>query len=200
MFTGIVTHTGVLEERTGRAGDLRLRFAAVETFLDACVEGDSIAVAGVCLTAVDVGHGRFSADVSAETVDRTTLGALQQGDSVNLERAMRLGDRLDGHLVSGHVDGVARLLTSRPDGSSRRLELEAPPGLMRYIARKGSVCLDGVSLTVNNVGGARFGVCVIPHTLEITTLGGLAPGAGLNLEVDLIARYLERLHPGKDDA
>ncbi|HSM68398.1 MAG TPA: riboflavin synthase [Xanthomonadales bacterium] len=198
MFTGIITHQAALLDRSGQSGDLRLRFRAGDDFLEGCAEGDSISVSGVCLTALDIASGCFSADVSAETLACTTLGRLQAGDKVNLERAMGLSDRLDGHLVSGHVDGLARLVGDAPEGRSRRLEFETQAGLMRYIAVKGSVCLDGVSLTVNGVQGSRFAVNVIPHTLSLTTLGGLQAGDDVNLEVDLIARYLERLHPGKD--
>lgn len=198
MFTGIITHQAALLDRPAQDGDLRLRLRAADDFLEGCVEGDSISVSGVCLTALEIASGCFSADVSAETLACTTLGGLQSGDRVNLERAMALSDRLDGHLVSGHVDGLAKLVGGAPDGRSRRLEFETQAGLMRYIAVKGSVCLDGVSLTVNGLQGSRFAVNVIPHTLGLTTLGGLQVGDDVNLEVDLIARYLERLYPGKD--
>jgi riboflavin synthase len=198
MFTGIITHQAELLDRSGQGGELRLRFRAGDGFLQGCAEGDSISVSGVCLTALDIASECFSADVSAETLACTTLGGLQPGDRVNLERAMALSDRLDGHLVSGHVDGLARLVGDNPEGRSRRLEFETQAGLMRYIAAKGSVCLDGVSLTVNEVQGSRFAVNVIPHSLSLTTLGELQAGDEVNLEVDLIARYLERLHPGED--
>lgn len=200
MFTGIVTHTAMLAERAEEGADIRLGIDAGAGFLDGCKVGDSISVAGVCLTVtgLDADKGLFRVDVSAETLARTTLGRAQPGDRVNLERAMRLGDRLDGHLVSGHVDGLVVLRECQPDGRSRRLDLEAPTALMRYIAPKGSVCLDGVSLTVNEVRDSLFSVCVIPHTLEVTTLGERSPGDRLNLEVDLVARYLERLVSGRD--
>jgi riboflavin synthase len=142
---------------------------------------------------LEPGGGQFSADVSQETLSLTTLGGLQEGAAANLELALRAEDRLGGHLVTGHVDGLATLLERRPDGRAERLEFEVPGELARYVARKGSVCLDGVSLTVNSVDGRRFSVCLIPHTLEITTLGELLPGQRVNLEVDLVARYLERL-------
>jgi riboflavin synthase len=198
MFTGIITHQAELLDRSGQGGDLRMRFRAPDGFLEGCAEGDSISVSGVCLTALDIASGCFSADLSAETLACTTLGGLRSGDRVNLERAMALSDRLDGHFVSGHVDGLARLVGDAPESRSRRLEFETQAGLMRYIAVKGSVCLDGVSLTVNGVQDSRFAVNVIPHTLSFTTLGGLQAGDDVNLEVDLIARYLERLHPGED--
>jgi riboflavin synthase len=142
---------------------------------------------------MDAAAGHFRADVSQETLGLTTLGLLREGQAVNLELALQAHDRLGGHLVSGHVDGMATLLARRPDGRAERLEFEVPGPLARYLARKGSVCLDGVSLTVNDVDGCRFGVCLIPHTLEVTTLGALRPGQHVNLEVDLVARYLERL-------
>jgi riboflavin synthase len=142
---------------------------------------------------LEPGGWRFQADVSQETLGLTTLGRLREGQAVNLELALQAQDRLGGHLVSGHVDGMATLVSRRPDARAERLEFEVPAALARYLARKGSVCLDGVSLTVNDVDGCRFGVCLIPHTLEVTTLGELRPGGLVNLEVDLVARYLERL-------
>jgi len=155
--------------------------------------GDSISVQGCCVTAVALEGQRFSADLSRETLAVTTLGQLQPGARVNLEPALRAGDALGGHLVSGHVDGVARVLARASDARSLRLTIEAPAELARYLARKGSVAIDGVSLTVNEIEGARFGVNLIPHTQAATTLGALAAGATVNLEVDPIARYLERL-------
>ncbi|NND44537.1 MAG: riboflavin synthase [Xanthomonadales bacterium] len=193
MFTGIVTATGSVQTRAERGGDLRLTIQAGKVFLQGVKTGDSISVSGVCLTVTDLADALFSADISAETLACTTLGDVVEGGRVNLERPTQVGDRLDGHLVTGHVDGVATLVESAPDGRSRRLTFEAPAGLMRYIAPKGSVCLDGVSLTVNGADDRRFEVCVIPHTLAVTTLGELDVGQGANLEVDLVARYLERL-------
>jgi len=193
MFTGIVTSKGQLLQRTTIGGDCRLTFSCGDLTLDGSGTGDSICVSGACLTMLEPGTGRFSADVSQETLQLTTLGELSEGQDVNLELAMRAEDRLGGHLVTGHVDGVATLLKRQPDARAERLDFEVPVELARYVARKGSVCLDGVSLTVNSVNGCRFSVCLIPHTLEVTTLGGLQPGDRVNLEVDLVARYLERL-------
>jgi riboflavin synthase len=152
-----------------------------------------MSVSGVCLTMLQMQPHGFSADVSAETLQVTTLGLIDAGQRVNLEPAMTLADRLGGHLVTGHVDGVAQLSGRAPDGRSERFEFELPQGLEKYVARKGSVCVDGVSLTVNDVSGCRFSVCLIPHTLNTTTLGGLKLGSRVNIEVDLIARYVERL-------
>ena len=155
--------------------------------------GDSIAVSGVCLTAVELTGDGFWADVSGETLSRTTLGALRPGDPVNLEKALTPTTRLGGHLVSGHVDGVGRVAERRPEARSVRFVIEAPCELARYIAEKGSIAVDGVSLTVNRVDGARFDLNIVPHTLAETTLDRFAPGRAVNLEVDVIARYLERL-------
>lgn len=193
MFTGIVTSKGILRQKTHVGGDCRLRFSSGALALDSAHEGDSICVSGACLTMLEPRAGEFLADVSQETLTLTTLGGLDEGQAVNLELAMRADDRLGGHLVTGHVDGQATLLSRVPDGRAERLEFEVPGHLARYVARKGSVCLDGVSLTVNAVAGSRFSVCLIPHTLEVTTLGALEPGSAVNLEVDLVARYLERL-------
>ena len=197
MFTGIVTAKGTLRHIAELGGDCRLSFGTGALSLEGCRSGDSICVSGACLTmlepAMDAGGGRFEADVSQETLGLTTLGQLREGQAVNLELALQAQDRLGGHLVSGHVDGMAALVSRRPDARAERLEFEVPEPLARYLARKGSVCLDGVSLTINDVDGCRFGVCLIPHTLEVTTLGELRPGGRVNLEVDLVARYLERL-------
>jgi len=170
-----------------------MQFVCEDLSLDASCPGDSICVSGACLTMLEPTGKQFVADVSQETLSLTTLGRLQEGQPVNLELALRADDRMGGHLVTGHVDGLATLLSRRPDGRAERLDFEVPDSLARYVARKGSVCLDGVSLTVNSVEGCRFSVCLIPHTLEITTLGALRPGDQVNLEVDLVARYLERL-------
>ena len=193
MFTGIVTSKGILRRKTSVGGDCRIHFSSGALSLETSHEGDSICVSGACLTMLDPTDEGFVADVSQETLSLTTLGSLDEGQAVNLELAMRADDRLGGHLVTGHVDGLATLLSRAPDGRAERLEFEVPEHLARYVARKGSVCLDGVSLTVNSVEGRRFSVCLIPHTLEVTTLGGLEPGGVVNLEVDLVARYLERL-------
>lgn len=193
MFTGIVSAKGSLQQISNIEGDSRLVIECRAMDFDGCHEGDSISVSGVCLTMLDPGSGRFTADVSRETLDLTTLADLSEGGEVNLELALGLEDRLGGHMVSGHVDGKGRLVSRHPDARAERFEFELPAGLSRYVAKKGSVCIDGVSLTVNEVDERRFTVCLIPHTLEITTLGGLNPGSEVNIEVDLIARYLERL-------
>lgn len=193
MFTGIVASTGVLRNKTMIGGDCRLHIVCSGLNLESAQIGDSISVSGACLTMLEPDSKGFFADVSLETLSLTTLGQLQLGQAVNLELALGLEARLGGHLVTGHVDGKARLVSRHPDARSERFEFEVPPGLARYIARKGSACLDGVSLTINDVDGLKFSVCLIPHTLEVTTLGSLGPGDEVNLEVDLIARYLERL-------
>jgi riboflavin synthase len=199
MFTGIITDIGrVRALQPAVAGsDTRL---VIETGYDTAeiVLGASICCSGACLTVVDKGPGWFAVEASAETLARTTLGVWQTGTRVNLERALRLGDELGGHLVSGHVDGVARIVARQPEGGSLRLVFEAAAALGRYIAPKGSVALDGVSLTVNEVedtvsGSARFGINIIPHTQAQTTFGVAAPGARVNLEVDVLARYVARL-------
>ncbi|MFO7178933.1 MAG: riboflavin synthase [Pseudomonadota bacterium] len=189
MFTGIVQARGSIRERTGSGDGHRLRIDAPFAPLSL---GESIAVNGVCLTVERVVPDGFEADVSAETLRCTTLGGLAVGAAVNLERALAAGDRLGGHLVSGHVDGIARVLTTEPVGNALRATLRAPGALAPYIAPKGSVALDGVSLTVNAVDGDTFGIMLIPHTLAVTTLGALVPGLELNLEVDLVARYVVR--------
>jgi len=194
MFTGIVTAQGTITGKKEVGGDCRLTISCPDLHLQNVRPGDSICVSGACLTMLDPGPHVFSADVSQETLSLTTLGALDEGGTVNLELALAAGERLGGHLVTGHVDGMARLVSRHPDARAERLEFEVPPPLARYVARKGSVCLDGVSLTVNEVDGCRFSVCLIPHTLEVTTLGELGIGERVNLEVDLVARYLERLN------
>ena len=201
MFTGIVTTKGSLRRKIPLGGDCRLWIDCGPLSLAGARSGDSVCVSGVCLTMLEPGvdtgvaadGGHFQADVSRETLGLTTLGRLREGQAVNLELALQAQDRLGGHLVSGHVDGMATLVSRRPDARAERLEFEVPGALARYLARKGSVCLDGVSLTVNDVDGCRCGVCLIPHTLALTTLGALQPGEHVNLEVDLVARYLERL-------
>jgi riboflavin synthase len=196
VFTGIVQATGEVAQVQPRGGDLRIRIDA--SGLAERVEpgrlavGESIAVAGVCLTVVEFDGRAFIADVSAETLALTTLGHLRAGDAVNLEAALRMGDPLGGHLVAGHVDGVAEVVDVRSDARSVRVTVQVPGELARFIAPKGSVALDGVSLTVNEADGRSFGVNLIPHTMEHTTLRSLRNGALLNLEVDLLARYAQR--------
>jgi riboflavin synthase len=193
MFTGIIQAVGKIAASELRDGDTRLIVDTGELGLDDVAVGDSICVAGVCLTATDIDGARFGADVSAETLACTTLGALVAGDRVNLEKSLRLGDRLGGHVVSGHVDGVGDVVAVEDDARSQRWHIRVPHALARYIAAKGSVCVDGVSLTVNAVDGNRFSVNLIPHTIEATTFHDKAADAAVNIEVDLIARYVERL-------
>jgi len=200
MFTGIIQAIGTLTRIEPRGGDARLTVATGKLPLADTRLGDSIAVNGVCLTAVELGAGHFRADVSRETLALTTLGAASAGMPVNLELALLPTTRLGGHLVSGHVDGVGRILDQRDDGRSWRFTVEAPAELARYIARKGSICVNGISLTVNEVDGAVFGINIVPHTLAETTLGTTRPGDAVNLEVDLLARYLERLLLGEQAA
>jgi riboflavin synthase len=193
VFTGIVRGVGRVLEVSQAGSDRRVAIGFAPGVLEGLTIGASIAVNGVCLTATDVGPGRFTADVSGETLAVTTLGALTVGAGVNLEPARKLGDTLDGHLVTGHVDGVGRVVEIKPEGRSTRLTIELPPGLDRYVARKGSVAVDGVSFTVNAVSARRFEVNVIPHTLSQTIVGDYEPGRAVNIEVDIIARYAERL-------
>lgn len=194
MFTGLITDVGEVREIT-RRGDARL-VIATNYEVDAIAIGASIACSGICLTVTAKGAGEdrwFAVSASGETSARTTISEWTAGRRINLERPLRLGDELGGHIVAGHVDGVARILTITPEGDSRRMMLEAPNTFSRYIAPKGSVALDGVSLTVNEVDGARFSINVIPHTLSVTTLGLAASGTRLNFEADLLARYVARL-------
>jgi riboflavin synthase len=200
MFTGIIESVGRIEGRESRGGDIRLRVFCVEMDMRDVDVGDSIAVNGVCLTAVAVGRQAFSADVSAETLARSLLGELPVGGRVNLEKALTLATRLGGHLVSGHVDGVGRVVSRSDDARSLRLVIRAPRELARYLAAKGSICVDGTSLTVNEVAGSDFGVNIVPHTVDHTVIGDYRPGTGVHLEVDLIARYLERLLLGEQAA
>lgn len=193
MFTGIVMARGLVLETTPVGGDLRMRIHTGSIELDDCSEGDSIAVSGACLTMLEPSGHEFLADVSAETLALTTLGKLKVGSPVNLELALTLRDRLGGHLVSGHVDGMGQVVSRHEDGRAERFTFELPKALARYVAAKGSITIDGVSLTVNEVQANTFSVCLIPHTLQVTTLGDLKPGNPVNIEVDLVARYLERL-------
>lgn len=196
MFTGLITDLGRVRSADAQAGGIRLAIDTAYPVVSLEI-GASIACSGACLTVVEsgveAGAGWFSVDVSAETVACTTLGGWQEGGRVNLERSLKLGDHLDGHLVSGHVDGVAEVVERRPDGDSIRYVFEAPADLSQFIAAKGSVALDGVSLTVNEVDGHQFGVNIIPHTAEKTTFGAAQPGDCVNLEVDQVARYVARL-------
>jgi riboflavin synthase len=193
MFTGIVQDIGEVVALEPRGGDARLGVRVGALDLARQQLGDSIAVAGVCLTVAAVSGRVFEADVSRETLALTTLGQLRAGSRVNLEPALRAADPLGGHLVIGHVDGLAELRARSADARSERMRLLVPRALARYVARKGSVALDGVSLTVNAVHGDEFEINLIPHTLAVTTLGALQPGDHVNFEVDLIARYTERL-------
>ena len=198
MFTGLVQEIGEIRDTEKRdaanPGDIRLRVAFGSVDPARLALGASISVDGVCLTVAALQGDTFVADVSGETLRVTTLGTRRAGDRVNLEPALRAGDSLGGHWVSGHVDGIAEVSSTARDAHSLVAWLESPRELARYIARKGSVTLDGVSLTVNEVDGVRFSINLIPHTQQVTTLGGLATGARVNLEIDLLARYVERLH------
>jgi len=193
VFTGIVQDVGRIERCEARGGDLRLVIACDRLDMRRVQLGDSVSVQGCCLTATEVHARAFAADVSRETLALTTLGDLAPGAPVNLEPALRTGDPLGGHLVSGHVDGVAQVLALGGDARSQRLVIGVPPPLARFLAPKGSVAVDGVSLTVNEVENATFGVNIIPHTQAVTTLGQLTAGARVNIEVDQVARYLARL-------
>jgi len=196
MFTGIVTDVGEVKQlRRGNGGATLTIATAYDT--QAIALGASIGCAGVCLTVISRVPGAFTVDASAETIACSTLGDWREGTRINLEQAMKLGDEMGGHLVLGHVDGVARIVGRRPDGDSVRFTIEAPADLASFIAPKGSVALDGVSLTVNEVDGPVFGVNIIPHTLSHTTIGDAGPGTRMNLEIDLIARYVGRLLEGR---
>ena len=191
MFAGIVKAVGRIASARAHGDGLRLRIEAGELGMDDVAVGDSIAVQGVCLTVVACDAEGFEADVSRATLDVTH--GLDEGRDVNLEKSLRMGDRIDGHLVAGHVDGVGKVVALEDLGGSSRLAIDAPEDLARFIARKGSISVDGVSLTVNAVDGARFELNLIPHTLAVTTLHRLSAGAAVNLEVDLLARYVERI-------
>ena len=193
MFTGIIVATGRVTSLTEKGGDLELGIDAGALDLERVAIGDSVSVQGACLTVTRKQGACFYADVSRETMAKTTLGALKPGSKVNLEPSLRAGDALGGHWVSGHVDAVGKLRALVQDARSWRLEFELPASLMRFVASKGSICVNGVSLTVNKVDGRRFDVNIIPHTLQVTTLGELEVDDGVNIEIDVIARYLERL-------
>ncbi len=197
MFTGIIEGVGRLATTERRGGDVRLTVEVGSLPFDAVQMGESIAVNGVCLTVVAFDATSFAADASNETLSLTTLGALQPGDAVNLERAMRPTDRLGGHLVSGHVDGLGRVEGIVPDARAQRWRFSAPASLLRYVAKKGSICVDGVSLTVNEVDDAGFEVALIPHTVANTRFADTRVGDAVNLEIDLVARYVERLLAGR---
>ncbi|MET3929039.1 riboflavin synthase [Lysobacter soli] len=197
MFTGIIEGVGRLAALEHRGGDVRLTVDVGSLPFDAVQLGESIAVNGVCLTVIEFDARSFAADASNETLALTTLGALAVGDAVNLERAMRPTDRLGGHLVSGHVDGLGRVERIEPDARAQRWRFSAPAPLLRYIAKKGSICVDGVSLTVNEVDGAGFDVALIPHTVAHTRFAHTQVGDAVNLEIDLVARYVERLLAGR---
>src|SRR6202795_3178335 len=203
MFTGIIVATGRVSSLAEKGGDLELGIdaaaGAAALDLDRIAVGDSVSVQGACLTVTRKDGTRFYADVSRETMARTTLGDLSPGSRVNLEPSLRAGDALGGHWVSGHVDAVGKLKALVQDARSWRLEFELPASLMRFVAPKGSICVNGVSLTVNKVDGRRFDANIIPHTFKVTTLGELKIDDGVNIEIDVIARYLERLMTKKEE-
>jgi riboflavin synthase len=199
MFTGIVQGVGRVRSIEPRGGDVTMWIDTGELSLAGVETGGSIAVNGCCLTAVRLEASAFAADLSRETLALTTAGDWTAGTAVNLERALTAGQALGGHYVTGHVDGVGQVVSRHDDARSVRVEFEVPPELARYVARKGSVCVDGVSLTVNGVAGRRFDVNLVPHTLAVTVLGGYRSGTRVNLEVDIIARYLERLVAERGD-
>ena len=195
MFTGIILALGRIDTVQERGGDRRLVISAPDLDLAKAGLGDSIAVNGVCLTAVEFSGNGFAADVSRETLDLTTLGDIGPGQSVNLEPALTLQTPLGGHLVSGHVDGVGELVSRVPEARSERLVFRLPADLLRYVAKKGSITIDGTSLTVNEIQADQCGVNIVPHTLERTIMSEYHAGSRVNIEVDLVARYLERLLP-----
>ena len=193
MFTGIIQAVGKVAEMQAAGGDLRLRIDTGKLALDDLALGDSVCTNGVCLTVIELPGDGYWADVSVETLNFTTLGKLQPGARVNLEKALTPASRLGGHIVSGHVDGVGEVVSLQPDGRSVRVHIRALDALAKYIAHKGSICVDGTSLTVNAVSGALFELNIIPQTMTETVFGEYKPGSQVNLEVDVIARYLERL-------
>lgn len=195
MFAGIITGLGTLREvqPIGQGHDMRLVIGVAPEFLEGAQLGCSIACSGICLTAVELNADSFAVDASAETLARTTMGQWKTGGRVNLERSLRLGDELGGHLVSGHVDGVGRVVSATPENASVRWRFGVPREIAKYIAVKGSVAIDGVSLTVNEVDAESFGVNIIPHTAAVTSFGTLQPGDAVNIEIDTLARYVARL-------
>jgi riboflavin synthase len=196
VFTGIIQAVGTLAGMQPRGGDMALHIRSGGLEMGDVRLGDSIATNGVCLTVIELPGDGYVADVSRESLSLSTLGELRPGSPVNLEKALTLSTPLGGHLVSGHVDGVGRVLERREDARSIRFRIEAPAELARYIAPKGSICVDGVSLTVNGVQGSQFELNIVPHTVQETIIDGYGPGSRVNLEVDLLARYLERLLQG----
>jgi len=196
MFTGIILAVGKVVALQPQGGDFRLKIETGKLAIEDAALGDSIAVNGVCLTAVELGANYFCADVSNETISRTSLKTAKTGAAVNLELALTPSTRMGGHIVSGHVDGLGEVVSIRQDGRSYRHQFKAPDNIAKYIAEKGSICINGVSLTVNEIDGAKFSVNIVPHTLKETTLGELVSGSKVNLEVDLLARYMERLMKG----
>ena len=197
MFTGIILAVGKIAAVQAQGGDFRFKIETGKLPIADAALGDSIAVNGVCLTAVELGANYFCADVSNETISRTGLKLARVGTAVNLELALTPTTRLGGHIVSGHVDGLGVVMSKHQDGRSFRFKFKAPDDLAKYIAEKGSICINGVSLTVNEVDGAMFTVNIVPHTLQETTLGDMTAGTEVNLEVDLLARYMERLMKGE---
>lgn len=193
MFTGIIEAVGTIAEMSSKGDDMRLRIQAGILDLDDVKLGDSIAVNGVCLTVIDLPGDGFWADVSAETLVRSIMPRLRVGSPVNLEKAMQATDRFGGHLVSGHVDGTGKIVGRQDTGRFTKLRLQMPPALARYIVTKGSICVNGVSLTINAVKGNKFDLTIVPHTLQETTLGDCQVGTPVNLEVDMVARYVERM-------
>lgn len=196
MFSGIIAAIGQIVAIKSHGGDYQYKFATGKLAMTEVALGDSIAVNGVCLTAVELGDHYFCADVSNETLSRTSLKSADVGATVNLELALTPITRLSGHIVSGHVDGLGAVVSKQQDGRSFCFKLNAPVGLAKYIAEKGSICINGVSLTVNKIDGTLFTVNIVPHTLRVTTLGEIVAGTAVNLEVDLLARYMERLMQG----
>lgn len=195
MFTGIITGMGTVRRLTplGQGQDMRVEIASPWPDTASIALGASIACAGCCLTAVELNPDSFSIDASAETLSKTNLGTWRPGTAMNLERSLRVGDELGGHLVSGHVDGLGHIDSVAQENASWRISITVPPAIARFIAQKGSVAIDGVSLTVNEVAGTRFGVNIIPHTWNHTTLGQLQPGHSVHIEIDTLARYVARL-------
>ena len=196
MFTGIILALGKIAAIERRAGDCRLKIDTGKLSLADVALGDSVAVNGVCLTAVELGSHYFCADVSNETLSRTLLNTATVGTPVNLELALTPSTRMGGHIVSGHVDGIGKVIEKKADGRSYRFTFKAPDNLAKYIAEKGSICINGISLTVNEVKGAEFSVNIVPYTLQETTLRDAKVGTSVNLEVDLLSRYMERLMQG----
>ncbi|HDY84788.1 hypothetical protein LCGC14_0565860 [marine sediment metagenome] len=198
MFTGIIAAIGKIESVQAKGGDIRLQVATQSLDLSDVKLGDSVANNGVCLTVIAMNEGSLSFDVSRESLDRTSLGNVKAGSEVNLEKALAVGDRLGGHFVSGHVDGLGKVINKQESARSVQFRFEVPAGLERYIAEKGSICIDGTSLTVNKAENNWFEVNIIPHTMQETVMKSYRIGSQVNLEVDLIARYLERLLPKQD--